>query len=219
MKTKIILLLSMILLVTGCGIHKLSTDSIDENIKYLLSNESKLHNVHNVGYSYYLPKGISFTSKDKYNAVLNDMADNNYYLYVDLISYYHKTENDYKVNEESYYSEKLDFDGKNGYLQIDESDGMYFVQFVFNYVKVETYVSKKDLVNTIDNMCYILRSFEFNDAVIESLIGENILDYQEEEYSLFKADSSKQTYMDVVANNESEEYNKYLEDEKIDLNY
>ena len=219
MKTKVILLLSIILLVSGCGVHKLSSNSIDENIEYLLSKESKLNNVHNVGYSYYLPKGISFISKDKYNALFKDMDDNNYYLYVDLISYYHKIENDYDSNEESFYSEKLNFNKKTGYLQIDKADDLYFVQFVYNYVKIEAYVPGENLVNSINNMCYILRSFEFNDVVIESLIGDNILDYQEEDYSLFKADSNKQTYMDVVASSESEEYNKYLEDEKIDLNY
>lgn len=219
MKTKVVLLLSMVLLVSGCEIHRFSTNNIDENIKYLLSGKNKLHNVHNVGYSYYLPKGISFVSNDKYNALLKDMNDNNYYLYVDLISYYHKSENDYDNNDESYYSEKLDFNKKNGYLQIDKIDDMYFIQFVYNYVKIEAYVPEENLIDSVNNMCYILRSFEFNDVVIESLIGENVLDYQEEDYSLFKADSNKQTYMDVVASSESEEYNKYLEDEKIDLNY
>ena len=60
---------------------------------------------------------------------------------------------------------------------------------------------------------------KFNDSVIESLIGENALDYQEEDFSLFKADSSKESYMEVIKRNESEEYNKYLEDEKIDIDY
>ena len=64
-----------------------------------------------------------------------------------------------------------------------------------------------------------MRSVKFNDSVIESLIGENALDYQEEDFSLFKADSSKESYMEVIKRNESEEYNKYLEDEKIDIDY
>ena len=96
---------------------------------------------------------------------------------------------------------------------------MYFIQFVYNYVKIEAYVPEKDLVSVIDNMCYILRSVTYNNSVLESLIGENILNYQEEDYSLFKADSSKESYMDVAKRNENEEYSKYLEDEKIDLDY
>lgn len=218
MRTKFVLLLSVMLLLTGCSTYKFNND-LSKNIDYLLSKKSKLLNTHNIGYSYYLPKGISFVSKDKYNALLQDMDNNYYYLFVDAIGYYHKIENDYEVNEDSYYSDKLDYKKKNGYIQIDEDNGKYFVQFVYNYVKVEAYVSKKELVDAVNNMCYILRSFEFNDVVIESLVGDNILDYQEEDYSLFKPDSNKETYMDVISRNESEEYNKYLEDEKIDLNY
>lgn len=219
MKTRIVLLLSLVLLVTGCSIHKFSDDSIEENIDYLLSTSSKLYNVHNIGYSYYLPKGISFVSKDKYNALYQDINNNYYYMYVDLISYYHKAENDYTVDKNSYYSRKLSYGKNDGYIQIDKSEGKYFIQFVYNYVKIEAYVLEKDLIDSVNNMCYILRSFKFNDVVIESLVGDNVLDYQEEDYSLFKPDSNKETYMEVVTRTASEEFNKYLEDEKIDLNY
>ena len=33
---------------------------------------------------------------------------------------------------------------------------------------------------------------------MESLIGENVLNYKEEDYTLFKADSSKETYMEIA---------------------
>ena len=68
-------------------------------------------------------------------------------------------------------------------------------------------------------MCYILRSVKYNDSVLNSLIGENVLNYQEEDYNLFKADSNKESYMDVAKRNENDDYSKYLEDEKIDLDY
>ena len=80
-------------------------------------------------------------------------------------------------------------------------------------------LKKKYLNEAINNICYILRSVKFNDVVIESLIGENALDYKEEDYSLFKADSNKESYMDVIKRNESDDYNKYLEDEKINIDY
>lgn len=66
-------------------------------------------------------------------------------------------------------------------------------------------------------MCYILRSVEFNDAVLESLVGENILDYKEENYTLFKDDSSKESFLDVVEREETDRYKRDVEDEKIDL--
>ncbi len=217
---KIIVLLSItVLLLTGCSVYRFDNKDFEANVDYLLSKKSTLYNVYYDGYKYYLPKGVSFLKKDDYNALLVDQKNNKYYLYVDAISYYHKIENDYEENRRSYYSKYLEYNKKNGYLQIDVSDNKYFVQFVFNYVKIETYVSKEDLVDSINNMCYILRSVKYNNAVLDSLVGENVLDYQEEEYSLFKADSSKESYMDVAKRNENEEYSKYLEDEKIDIDY
>lgn len=221
MKKKIILLSIVLLLFTGCNITRLDTTNISKNIKTLLSQKTKLYNVQYDGYKYYLPKGISFINKDDYNALLRDQFGNVYYVYVDVISYYHKIENTYKVNKDSHYSQKIDYLNKTGFLQIDEyaKKNKYFVQFVFNYVKIEAYVSKDNLTDVITNMCYILRSFKYNDSVLESLIGENVLDYKEEDFTLFKSDSSKETYMDVVKRSENEDYSKFLEDEKIDLDY
>ena len=65
----------------------------------------------------------------------------------------------------------------------------------------------------------MLRSVKFNNEVLASLIGENVLDYKEEDYSLFKADSSKENFLDVVEREETDLYKKDLEDEKIDLDY
>ncbi len=217
MKRLIVLLSVIILFVTGCSVTKLDDNDIDTNIQNLLSKKVKMHNVYYEGYKYYLPKGIRFVDKDDYNAILMDENNNKYYLYVDAVGYYHHMENDYEESATSYYSKKLDYRHKTGYLQIDEVDSNYYIQFVFHYVKMEAYVSSRDLTNTINNMCYILRTVQFNDKVLESLIGENVLDYKEEDYTLFKADSSKESFLDVVEREETERYKKDLEDEKIDL--
>ena len=78
-------------------------------------------------------------------------------------------------------------------------------------------MSETDLLDTITNMCSILRTVKFNNKILESLIGENVLDYKEEDYTLFKADSSKENFLDVVEREETDLYKKDLEDEKIDL--
>ena len=218
MKKLIVLLSIVTILVTGCSINKLDDNDIGKNIKTLMSEKVKLYNVHYEGYKYYLPKGIGFLDKDDYNAILKDRNNNKYYLYVDAISYYHKVENDYEINNDSHYSKKLDYNGKTGYIQIDEVDGKYFIQFVYNYAKMEAYVSEKELVDVVTNMCLVLRTVKYNDVVLESLIGENKLNYKEEDYTLFKADSSKESFLDVVEREETEKYKKDLEDEKINLN-
>ena len=218
MKRLIVLLSIVTILVTGCSINKLDDNDIGKNIKTLMSEKNKLYNVYYEGYKYYLPKGIGFLDKDDYNAILKDRNNNKYYLYVDAISYYHKVENDYEINNDSHYSKKLDYNGKTGYIQIDEVDGKYFIQFVYNYAKMEAYVSEKELVDVVTNMCLVLRTVKYNDVVLESLIGENKLNYKEEDYTLFKADSSKESFLDVVEREETEKYKKDLEDEKINLN-
>ena len=218
MKKLIVLLSIVTILVTGCSINKLDDNDIGKNIKTLMSEKNKLYNVYYEGYKYYLPKGIGFLDKDDYNAILKDRNNNKYYLYVDAISYYHKVENDYEINNDSHYSKKLDYNGKTGYIQIDEVDGKYFIQFVYNYAKMEAYVSEKELVDVVTNMCLVLRTVKYNDVVLESLIGENKLNYKEEDYTLFKADSSKESFLDVVEREETEKYKKDLEDEKINLN-
>jgi len=217
MKRLIVLLSIVTILVTGCSINKLDNKDISNNIDMLMSQKVKLYNVFYEGYKYYLPKGIGFVNKEDYNAILKDKYNNRYYIYVDAISYYHKIKNDYKENDDSYLSKKIEYNGKDGYIQIDEKDNKYFIQFVYNYAKMEAYVNKKQLVDVVNNMCSVLRTVKYNDKVLESLIGENKLNYKEEDYTLFKADSSKESFLDVVKKEETDKYKKDLEDEKIDL--
>ena len=217
---KLVILLSMVMLfMTGCTVTKLDDTDIGKNMKTILSENNKLYNVYYSGYKYYLPKGISFINKDDYNAVLSDSHGNKYYMFVDAISYYYKVDNTYKVNSDSHYSKVINYNDKNGYIQIDEVKKKYFIQYVYNYVKIEAYVDKSELTSCVNNMSYILRSVKFNRTVVESLVGENVSEYDEENFSLFKADNSAESFLDVVERTETDAYRKDLEDEKIEIDY
>ena len=215
---RLFILLSITCLLTGCSVSRLYPGHIDDNLKILLGKKNNVYNTYYDGYKYYLPKGIRIINKEDYNALLKDSHGNCYYLYVDVISYFHKSVNDYVVSKDSYYSKKLSYNKKNGYLQIDKIDSKYFIQYVFNYAKIEAYVDKKNLDESIWYMSSILGTIKFNDTILESLIGENALDYKEEDYTLFKADSSKESFLDVVEREETDKYKKDIEDEKIELN-
>ena len=218
MKKLIVLLSVILLLVTGCSITTLSNVDIGSNMKTILSEKTKLYNVYFEGYKYYVPKGLNFLDKDEYNAKFVDKFGNRYFLYVDAISYYHKVENTYEENNTSHYSRKLDYNKKIGYIQIDKKKNNYYlINFMFNYAKMEAYVPEDELIEVVDNMCFVLRSIDFNDSVLESLVGENVLDYQEESFNLFDTDSSDDNFLDVVTKYEDEEFSKSMDEEKIDL--
>ncbi len=217
MKKIIVLLSIVVLLVTGCSVKKLDNTNLGENVKILLSDNIKLYNVYFDGYKYYVPKGMKIINKDEYNAVFLDKNANKYYLYVDVISYYHKTENTYMVDENIHYSNKLDYNGKTGYINIEKVDDKFYIQFMFNYAKMEAYVSEKDLTSVVNNMCYVLRTVEFNDKVLESLIGDNVLSYQEENFTLFDKDTGNDNLLEVAEDGGSYEKSDFKSDEEIEL--
>lgn len=199
MKKRIVLLSIMLLLVSGCSIQQLSNTDFEENISMILSQDTNLSNVNFDGYEYYVPSGMRFVNKDDYNAVLQDRYSNCYYLYVDAIGYYHKTENTYKEDKDAFYSKKLKYNKKDGFIEINEEDNNYYIEMVFDYCKMEAYISKEYLVPVINNMSYILRSVQFHDKVLESLIGENVLDYKEENFNIFEsnADDSNDSVLEA----------------------
>ena len=199
MKKRIVLLSIMLLLVSGCSIQQLSNTDFEENISMILSQDTNLSNVNFDGYEYYVPSGMRFVNKDDYNAVLQDRYSNRYYLYVDAIGYYHKTENTYKEDKDAFYSKKLKYNKKDGFIEINEEDNNYYIEMVFDYCKMEAYISKEYLVPVINNMSYILRSVQFHDKVLESLIGENVLDYKEETFNIFEsnADDSNDSVLEA----------------------
>ena len=216
MKKLLVLLSISAVLLAGCSINKLDDKNISKNVSTLLNEKVNLHNVYFEGYEYYLPKGLKFDNKEEYNSILSDKYNNKYYLYVDVISYYHKEKNNYKEDKNVHFSKKLNYNGKTGYLQINKIKGKFFIQFVYNYSKIEAFVSEDNLTEAINNMCCVLRTIKFNDKILESLVGENVLSYKEEAFSLFKS-KTPTNFLDVVSKYETDDYNKDIEDEKIEL--
>ena len=218
MKKIIVLLSIVVLFLSGCSAYRLDSTDLGNNIKVLLSEKVDIYNVYFDGYKYYIPKGIKLLNKDEYNATFMDKSNNKYYLYVDAISYYHKTKNTYMIDEKIHYSNKLEYNDKTGYINIEEIDGKYFVQFMFNYAKMEAYVPEEDLTTVVNNMCFVLRTVKFNDDVLESLIGDNVLSYQEENFTLFDTESSNEDFLEVVQDGGStSEKSDFKSDDEIEL--
>ena len=198
-KKKIILLALLILTVTGCT--NLNSLNLDTLVDTLLEEDSNLTNTVFDGYKYYVPKGLRLVEKNEYNASFKDEYNNTYYLYIDVISYYNKENIDYKVNNKAYFSKKLNYDNKKGYLEITkvEDKDVYFIEFMYNYGKIEAFVGENEIDCAIINMSSILKSLKFNRNVLESLIGNNVLNYKEDTYDVTKPKGStatKDTYLE-----------------------
>ena len=192
---KLLVLCCMILLLSGCSIVYIDKQSIDEIIDSVLVGNTNLKSVSFEGYSYFLPHGVNLSRNDAGNSVLY-YNGKRMYLYVDLISYYHKVD---LVNEEVnnfYYYKTIDKNGYKGYLAITEIENNYFIEFMYRYSKIEAYVSHESLKKTITTMAYILNSVKFNDNILDSLIGENSLNYTEEYFNIFKPSGEQSDFLD-----------------------
>ena len=199
MKKKIILLIISILALTGCT--NLTNMSIDELVDVMLEKNTKLSNNVFDGYKYYIPRGLKLLEKDEYNASLKDEYNNTYYFYIDVVSYYNKEEINYKINKKAYFSKELEKKKKKGYIEITKikDTDRYFVEYMYNYGKNEAFVKEKEIKYAIINMSSILKSLEFNRTVLESLIGNNVLNYKENTYDVMKPKGStatKDTYLE-----------------------
>jgi len=169
MKKLIILLL---LLITGCSIVRIDTSSIDNIISVVLSKNNKLYNQVGQGYKYYIPRGVSYIESNDLNDTLY-YNGNYYYLYIDVVSYYFNEEIKYEENNNSYYSKKINNKNGLGYLEINQKDDMYYIEFFYNYAKIEAIVNYENLYDTVLNASYILSTIKYNANTIELMLNDD----------------------------------------------
>lgn len=186
---KIILIIFLILL-SGCSVVRIDTSNVDNIINVVLSKDNNLFNQVGKGYKYYIPRGVSYIDNTNYNDIL--YSDGNYYyLYIDIISYFYKKDNSYQINENAYYSNTININDKIGYLEINkQKDGRYFIEFMYNYSKIEVITEEKDINDAVLNASYILSTVKFNDNIVKTILNNEFL-MAEEKYDIFT--SKKET--------------------------
>ena len=184
MKVRIILLCA-VLLLTGCSVVRLDNQDLYEIITMIISEDTNISNTHFNGYRYYLPRTMRLMNRDEFNMTLLDKHNNRYFMYVDLISFYHNVIRDFEENEEAYFSRMLISGDRFGYLEINKYQGRYFIEAMFNYAKIEVLVSREHLSHAVANIFAILNSIDFNRVILASVVGDNILDYNEEAFDIF----------------------------------
>lgn len=207
---KIIVVFLSLLLLTGCTVVDFSNKSTVNIVNDVLSKNIELYNNVFEGYKFYVPRGLKVIDKNKYNCkILSD--DDVFYLYVDVISYYYKIKKDFNTNKDKVLSTSINYDGKFGYIQVSKVNDKYFVEFMYNYSKIEAYIDKEKLNESVLNMTYILSSISYNDRVIETLIDENVLDYKEEKFDIFESKTENSNFLEAL-----EKYDNYVEKDSED---
>lgn len=189
---KLGIMLLACLVITGCTVVRIDTNDIDNMVSVILSKNNKLYNHVGKGYKYYVPRGVTYIDTNEFNEKLYSNG-NYYYLYVDAISYYYKKDIDYKINKRAYYAKKFDMDDKTAYLEINRSkqNNKYFIEFMYNYAKIETLVDKEDIHSAVMNSSYILSTVKFNPNVIKLMLNENYFTNKEETYNVFTSKKSE----------------------------
>lgn len=210
MKKLIITLLTSITLITGCSVIKVSDNSVGEFLNTILFVDNDLSNTYMNGYELYLPQGVKIVDKKDYNLKIKD-ENSYYYLYVDTIAYYYKTDNLYEENNDHFYSKKFISNNKKGYIDIVDNGDYYFVVLMYNYSKIESYVLKDNFNASFINMCYILSTIRYNDNIISKHIGNNQTIFQEEKFNIFDSGAENDNFLKY-----EEEYGTYKE--TIDIN-
>lgn len=211
MKKFTILLLIMILL-TGCTVVRIDTDNIDNIVNVVLSKNNILYNRVGKGYKYYVPRGVNYIDTDELNDKLYSNG-NYYYLYIDAISYYYNIELEYEENKDAYYSRTIDTNNKKGYLEINKTENdKYYIQFMYNYSKIEAIVDYDDINDVVLNASYILSTIKFNNNVIKIMLNDDYFVNKEEKYDIFNSDNQTDTFLKY----ESDEDNEMTEDSNND---
>ena len=219
---KVLVLLLTAILLTGCTVSNVNTKDYMKNINTILSRKSKYTNKNAIGYQFYLPDGVVVTEVNDFNQRLMSKGDI-YYLYADIVSYYHNIQAKYTIDKKAYLSKKLNKGDKYGYVEVNEQGDYYYVEMMYNYAKIESYVKKSNLKEALGNMAYILSSVKYNDDIVENLLGEEKYNLSENEtYNIFKTKKGNNDnflkYVDEFDNYEGEDAADLIEKKKIDRN-
>lgn len=211
---KILVILICLFVFTGCKIENISDDNIMTNVNLILNKNIKYSNKDAIGYQYYLPTYMSVNNVNEFNQEIY-YEGKTFYLYADIVSYYHKIKKDYELNKNAYISEKLENKDKIGYLEINKVNDKYYIEMMYNYAKVEAYVSKEELVDSVSSISYLLSSIKYNDNVIENMLGESKYDLSgNETYNIFGTKKNNSgNFLDYI--NEYDNYNGNSEAESL----
>jgi len=194
MKNKFFILVVILLGMTGCNAYNISNKDCEEIIDTVLKENNNKTNTALEGYRIYLPRSMQIIESDGSNNVLYSSQEK-FYLYADLVSYYQKTENEYfpPQSNTTFFSKELSYNDKKGYIIITKEEKEYFIRILYNYAKIE--VRTNDYPSALTKALIVLNSITYQNKIIESLVGTNILSYDEEPFNLAGPKNSTSNFL------------------------
>ena len=208
MLKKIILLFGL-LLVSGCTNIRIDALNVSSAINSVLSQDNKLYNTYEVGYKFYKPRNFNLLKSTDNNYVYINNGKN-YYLYVDILAYYNKVNNEYNLQENAYFTQEFNYSDKYGFINIIEKDSYFYIKIMYNYAIIEVKVKEKDIIESVIYSSILLSSIEYNDNVIAHLVQNNLIGTDEKNFELKGPDEKEETYLDYL-----EDYDEYENSNEI----
>ena len=206
MQKKVIILVMALILFTGCT--KID-DNDPKHENYVIGCLDSKKHTNNValGYKYYLPRGVKKIEDFDYNQKFS--IDNiNLYMFVDINSYYYKTDINIDSNSSDYYFQQISYDGKYGYIKIIKDNDKYYTRLVYNYARIEFYSKENQINKFLSLSAIILDSIKYNKNVIEKVLDENLGTSKEFSYDIEKpidASSNFSQYLEEYVIEEKKE--------------
>lgn len=192
---KVLCLLATVLLLCGCS--KINYKNYDELINSVVASNYKMENTYRTGYKYYTPTNMDILNTLDYNETL---ADDNYkyYFYVDVVSYYNRVIEKFKEDDKAVYSKSINYEDKYGYIEINKwKNGKYLLEIMYNYAKIEVIVDEENIKSAITNSMVVLSSVKYNNNLLESIVGENVLTAKEIEFNIFETKKNESNFLKV----------------------
>ena len=192
---KVLCLLATVLLLCGCS--KINDKNYDELINSVVASNYKMENTYRTGYKYYTPTNMDILNALDYNETL---ADDNYkyYFYVDVVSYYNRVIEKFKEDDKAVYSKSISYEDKYGYIEINKwKNGKYLLEIMYNYAKIEVIVDEENIKSAITNSMVVLSSVKYNNNLLESIVGENVLTAKEIEFNIFETKKNESNFLKV----------------------
>ena len=83
---------------------------------------------------------------------------------------------------------------KEGFIEIVEKDNMYYLNFTYNYARIEAIVEKDEINNAVLNASYILSTIKYNKDIVKLMLEEDYFTNKTGKYNNYDNSSPSEKF-------------------------